>query len=146
MAQLLTVRLVDDLTGEEAAETVAFALDGKSFEIDLSIDHAARLRDDLAPFVGAARRASSAGAETRTSRGGPPKLDGAASSRQRNQGVRAWARQNGFKISDRGRIPAEILIAYRSSSSTAESPGPDQTHRDKPAERAPASHHLQFSG
>ena len=57
MAQITQVKLVDDLDGGEAAESVAFSLDGKSYEIDLSEKHAAALRDAFAPFVGSARRA-----------------------------------------------------------------------------------------
>ena len=56
MAQITEVRLVDDLDGGEAAESVAFSIDGKSYEIDLSEKHAAALRDAFAPFVGSARR------------------------------------------------------------------------------------------
>ena len=57
MAQITEVRLLDDLDGGEAAESVAFSLDGKSYEIDLSEKHAAALRDAFAPFVSSARRA-----------------------------------------------------------------------------------------
>ncbi|MEQ3549252.1 Lsr2 family protein [Pseudonocardia nematodicida] len=103
MALLHTVRLVDDLTGEEADETVSFALDGRHFEIDLSRNHAARLRDSLAPFVGSARR------------GAPRGTAAPSSSRRHDHGVRAWARRNGFVVSDRGRIPAEVVTAYRNS-------------------------------
>ena len=60
MAQITEVRLVDDLDGGEAAESVAFSIDGKSYEIDLSEKHAAALRDAFAPFVGSARRAAAA--------------------------------------------------------------------------------------
>ena len=54
MAQQVSVTLVDDLDGSEAAETVSFGLDGRAYEIDLSVDNAARLRDAIAPFVAAA--------------------------------------------------------------------------------------------
>ena len=57
MAQITHVKLVDDLDGGEAAESVAFSLDGKSYEIDLSDKHAAALRDAFAPFISSARRA-----------------------------------------------------------------------------------------
>ncbi len=56
MAQRTRVVLVDDLDGGPAAETVRFALDGAAYEIDLSEQHAAQLRDDLARWVGHARR------------------------------------------------------------------------------------------
>src|SRR4051812_50148383 len=74
VAQIREIRLVDDIDGEAADETVEFGIDGKTYEIDLSKDNAGRLRDALADFVSAARRAggrrrgSSAG--TGTARGG----------------------------------------------------------------------------
>ena len=109
MAQIREVRLIDDLDGESADETVEFGLDGKVFEIDLSKGNAGRLRDALAEFVGAARKAGgvrrrSAAAATPPRR---PSID-----REQNQAIRDWARKRGMKVSDRGRIPAEVLEAY----------------------------------
>jgi len=48
MAQKVDVRFVDDLDGSEASGTVSFALDGRAYEIDLSEENAAKLRDSLA--------------------------------------------------------------------------------------------------
>ena len=48
MAQQVNVKFVDDLDGSDAAGTVSFGLDGKTYEIDLSDDNAAKLRDSLA--------------------------------------------------------------------------------------------------
>ena len=56
MATMTTVTLVDDLDGSEASESVSFALDGASYEIDLSEDNAEKLRDALAGYVASARR------------------------------------------------------------------------------------------
>ena len=56
MAQRVQVLLVDDIDGSAAAETVSFSLDGVSYEIDLTAAHAKKLRDDLASWVGHARR------------------------------------------------------------------------------------------
>ncbi|MCW2718956.1 Lsr2 family protein [Pseudonocardia sp.] len=110
MAQIREIRLVDDLDGEEADETVEFGIDGKNYEIDLSKDNAGKLRDVLAEFVGSARRA---GGRARRSSGAVaaparrPSVD-----REQNQAIRDWARKRGMKVSDRGRIPAEVLEAY----------------------------------
>ena len=52
------VVLQDDINGSEPAKTVHFSLDGKAYEIDLSEQNAAALRDALAPWIAAARRAS----------------------------------------------------------------------------------------
>ena len=114
MAQIREVRLIDDLDGEAADETVEFGLDGKAFEIDLSKGNAGRLRDALAEFVAAARKAgggrrrSSTAAATATAT--PPRRP--SIDREQNQAIRDWARKRGMKVSDRGRIPAEVLEAY----------------------------------
>ena len=119
MAQIREIRLVDDLDGEAADETVEFGIDGKSYEIDLSKDNAGRLRDALADFVSAARRAggrrrggSSAGTGTASGGAGTAPKGRASIDRVQNQAIRDWARKRGMKVSDRGRIPAEVLEAY----------------------------------
>jgi hypothetical protein len=109
MAQKVTVSLVDDLDGGKAEETVGFGLDGKSYEIDLSSANAGKLRDVLAEFIGAARRAGS-GRRERRSAGASSR---AAGDREQSQAIREWARGQGLKVSDRGRIPADVLEAYR---------------------------------
>ena len=119
MAQIREIRLVDDLDGEAADETVEFGIDGKSYEIDLSKDNAGRLRDALADFVSAARRTggrrrggSSAGTGTASGGAGAAPKGRASIDREQNQAIRDWARKRGMKVSDRGRIPAEVLEAY----------------------------------
>ena len=113
MAQIREIRLIDDLDGQAADETVEFGVDGKNYEIDLSKDNAEKLRDSLAAFVAAARRSGSGGGGRRRSSSattGParrPSID-----REQNQAIRDWARKRGMKVSDRGRIPAEVLDAY----------------------------------
>lgn len=109
MAKQTTVTLIDDLDGSEADEQVEFAIDGRGYEIDLSEANVSRLRDALAPFVSAARRTggrrtSSGSATSSTSR---PSTD-----REQNQAIREWAQQQGMKISERGRIPSNVLEAY----------------------------------
>lgn len=110
MAQQVLVSLVDDLDGQEANETVTFGLDGKSYEIDLSGGNASKLRDALAEYVAAARRP---GSERRRSSGGGVRPAGrAAVDREQSQAIREWARKQGMKVSDRGRIPADVQAAY----------------------------------
>jgi hypothetical protein len=109
VAKQTTVVLVDDLDGSEAAEQVEFAVDGRSYEIDLSAANSARLREALAPFIAAARRAGS----RRT--GATPAPARPASDRAHNQAVREWAIAQGMKISERGRIPSNVIQAYRDS-------------------------------
>ncbi len=103
MAQKVNIVLVDDLDGSEADETVRFGLDGTSYEIDLTAAHASELREALAPYVGHARKV---GASTRRSRGG------SSSSGPSAADIRAWGRENGFEVPERGRIPAELREAY----------------------------------
>ncbi|WP_152192739.1 histone-like nucleoid-structuring protein Lsr2 [Georgenia satyanarayanai] len=109
MVQKVMVTLIDDVDGTPADETVLFSLDGVNYEIDLTTDNAAKLRDALAPWVGHARRAggrrTSGGARSgRRTSGGGGSSDAAK--------VREWARANGYTVSDRGRIPAEVTEAY----------------------------------
>jgi hypothetical protein len=117
VAQKVNVVLVDDLDGSEADETVSFTLDGSSYEIDLNRSNAAALRDALAPWVGAARRAgraSSAPASRRSSRSGS-RPAAAGSDRERVQEIRQWARTNGHNVSERGRLSADVLAAYEAA-------------------------------
>lgn len=116
MAQKVQVLLVDDIDGGEAEETVSFSLDGVSYEIDLSAKNASTLRDAVAPYVGAARKAGrtaamKAVAATRTRVSGST----ATADREQNQAIREWAKKRGFKVSDRGRIPSDIVKQFHAS-------------------------------
>jgi hypothetical protein len=116
MAQKVQVLLVCDLHDDEVegAETVAFGLDGSSYEIDVCEQHAGDLRDAFAPYVGAARRAGRAPvapAQRRAGRGSGR----AAADKQRVQEIREWARANGHQVSERGRLSAAVLAAYEAA-------------------------------
>jgi hypothetical protein len=110
MAQIREVRLIDDLDGEAADETIEFGIDGKNYEIDLSTANAGKLREVLASFVAAARR--SGGRRGRSGGAGAAPARRPSIDREQNQAIREWARKRGMKVSDRGRIPAEVLEAY----------------------------------
>ncbi|MFG1928418.1 Lsr2 family protein [Cryptosporangium sp. NPDC048952] len=110
MARKVQVMLVDDLDGGTAEETVAFAIDGTSYEIDLSSDNAAALRDSVEKYVAAARKAGRGG--TRTNR--RPAATSQRSGREQNQAIREWAKGKGLQVSDRGRIPQEVIDQYNS--------------------------------
>ena len=118
MAQQVNVKFVDDLDGSDAAGTVSFAIDGRAYEIDLSEDNAARLRDSLASFVAAARKSGGASAAagrraqkmTASSGRRPQPLD-----REQTAAIRAWARQNGHQVSDRGRISKTVVDAFQAA-------------------------------
>jgi hypothetical protein len=114
MAERTYTVLEDDMDGGEAAEKVLFGLDGAQYEIDLSDDNAAKLREALAPYVAHARRASRRGA-TRAARG--PSRPGRG--REKGEGspaeIRAWARANGWDVPDRGRVSSEVRAAYEAA-------------------------------
>jgi hypothetical protein len=105
MAQRTQVLYVDDIDGSEAAGTVRFGLGGTDYEIDLSQKHAEQLTAAISPFIAAARRVPAARRPVRGGRG----------ARHDQSDVRAWARGEGLKISDRGRIPADVLAKYESA-------------------------------
>ena len=105
MAQKVHVVLIDDIDQSDAEETVSFALDGKDYTIDLSAQNASALRDAMAPYVAHARPVSRRG---RRSGGGNAKAAGGASAAE----IRAWARDNGFDVPERGRVSAEVREAY----------------------------------
>jgi len=111
MAQKVEVHLIDDLDGKEANETVSFGLDGSNYEIDLSTKNASKLRDTLAAYVGAARKAGRVSAKAGRGRG----TGSAAADREQNQAIREWAKKQGLNVSERGRIPAEIVEKYHAS-------------------------------
>jgi len=111
VAQKVQVILVDDLDGGTASETVSFSLDGTAYEIDLSAKNAEKLRDVFAAYVGVARKAGRASG--RNARGA--RASSASADREQNQAIRAWAKKKGLKVSERGRIPAEIAEKYRSA-------------------------------
>lgn len=106
VAQKVQVLLVDDLDGGEADETVTFALDGKTYEIDLTTSNADKLRGLLEPYVKGGRRTGGRAS------GGRGKARAASGGSQDTAQIRAWAKENGFEVNDRGRVPATIREAY----------------------------------
>jgi hypothetical protein len=106
MARKIQVVLEDDLSGGPADETITFALDGVSYEIDLSDANAAQLRDALRPYVAAARRS---GGRARRGSGATGGAGGEAAK------IRAWAEANGIAVSARGRIPADVREKYEAT-------------------------------
>jgi nucleoid-associated protein Lsr2 len=115
MAQKTIVTLVDDLTGEvaENIRTVEFALDGRAYELDLTEENSAKLHDALSQYVNAARKLGGR-------RRGGTRPDGVSKSTSRPTGynretlksIREWAKKNGHNVSDRGRLPTEVVQAW----------------------------------
>ncbi|MBB0246571.1 histone-like nucleoid-structuring protein Lsr2 [Streptomyces alkaliphilus] len=113
MAQKVQVLLLDDIDGGEADETVTFALDGKTYEIDLNSANAEKLRDTLAEFIRAGRRAGTG----RATRGGRSASRATSTGSADTARIRAWAKENGYEVNDRGRVPATIREAYEKATS-----------------------------
>lgn len=103
MARKTYVELIDDLSGDKAAETVSFALDGVAYEIDLSEANASKLREELGTWVEKARRVGG-----RRQRGTAAGRSGSNDSAR----IREWAREAGYEVPDRGRISGTIRKAY----------------------------------
>lgn len=110
MAQKVQVLLVDDLDGGTADETVTFALDGKTYEIDLTTANAEKLRGALEDFVKAGRRTGGR-ASTGRAKGRAAATPGSPDTAE----IRAWAKAQGLSVNDRGRVPAEIREAYENA-------------------------------
>jgi hypothetical protein len=114
MKQIKTL-LIDDIDGSEADGTVRFALDGVSYEIDLSDAHMRELRGALAPFVAKATKGRAKPAE---------RARFAEQARERSAEIRAWAELHGLTLNKRGRIPAEVVKQF------------EQGYPDKPLQPA----------
>src|SRR5580693_4829766 len=108
MAQKIQTLFVDDIDGGAADGTVGFALDGTDYEIDLSGKHSDELRDALRKYIDHARKV-----------GGTARRPGARGGRRASAvdtaAVRAWARENGYAIKDRGRVPADLVAKYQAA-------------------------------
>ena len=110
VAQKIQTLFIDDLDGSDAEGTVRFGLDGTEYEIDLNAEHAQALRDALARYVNAARRAGN-GAR-RPARRGRSAAGGLNSTE-----VREWAKAQGIEVKDRGRVPAELVVKFKAATS-----------------------------
>jgi Lsr2 len=108
MAQQTIVRLIDDIDGKPAKETVTFALDGVAYEIDLNTKNADKLRKTFTPYVEKARKAGSRmpGRSDRRASARP------ARQRDRAAQIRTWAKQHDIVINERGRVPSRVAEAF----------------------------------
>jgi hypothetical protein len=107
VAQRIQTLFIDDIDGGEAAGTVRFALDGVEYEIDLSTEHAYELHTALGKYVGHARKAGGASRRAGGGRRAASAVDTTA--------VRRWAREQGYDIKDRGRVPADLVAKYQAA-------------------------------
>ncbi|WP_299303354.1 Lsr2 family protein [uncultured Brachybacterium sp.] len=108
MARKIETLLIDDIDGTEATETFVFSYDGKAWEIDLNAENAASIRADLGKWQQHARRATSAPGGTV----GFSKKRSSGRSPEQLNAIRSWARENGYEVSDRGRLAKNVEDAY----------------------------------
>ncbi len=106
MAQRVRIELTDDLDGTPADETITFAIDGVTYDVDLTSANAEKIREALAPYVAAGRRV--AGRQSRRGKG-------AAASGPSANVIRQWARDRGMEVSERGRVSDQVKAAYQAA-------------------------------
>lgn len=117
---IITCDLHDGDDGTQDVEEISFSLDGQAYELDACAEHAAEMREDFARYVGAARKAergSGGGGGARRARGSSRTApsSGGSADRDEVQAMREWGRANGFKVSERGRLSAALVEAYRAA-------------------------------
>lgn len=117
VAQTTRILLTDDLDGSEASETVTFAVDGVTYEIDLSDEHARQLRESVGSYVEYARKLSTRRTPatkraTAKTTGGQP-----AGDRPDTQQVREWAKEHGIEVSERGRLSNDLIVRFQEANS-----------------------------
>lgn len=106
MAQKIQTLFIDDIDGGAADGTVRFSLDGNEYEIDLNAAHTGELRTALRTYIEHGRKI---GGSARRAAGG---RGGRRASGVDTVAVRTWARENGYDIKDRGRVPADLVAKY----------------------------------
>jgi hypothetical protein len=106
MSKNVSVIVTDDLDGSDNAETVTFGFDGVTYEIDLAKKNRAKLEKALAPYMEAGRRVP---------RGGRRAAGRSSGSSADRSAVRAWAKQAGLQVSERGRVSADVMRQYEAA-------------------------------
>jgi Lsr2 len=112
VAQKIQTLFIDDIDGGAAEGTVRFALDGTEYEIDLNAKHSEELRSALGKYVSHARKVG--GAARRAGRAAGRASRGASSALNTTE-IRNWAREQGYDIKDRGRVPADLVAKYQAA-------------------------------
>jgi len=111
VAQKIQTLFIDDIDGGQAEGTVRFALDGSEYEIDLSASHSEELRSALGKYVTHARKVGGTARRAGRAAGRAAKVNGAVNTTE----IRTWARENGYDIKDRGRVPADLVAKYHAA-------------------------------
>ncbi len=128
MAKQVITKLLDDLDGGQADETLSFALDGNGYEIDLSSKNAKKVRDFLDAYIQAGTRTGRVGSGAQLQRARPTShMATVAQNKELNAAIREWAISNGYELAERGRIPTHIQDAYSNKK-----PNPDRIAKPEP--------------
>jgi hypothetical protein len=110
MATVTRTILIDDLDGTDIdVETVCFSIDKDDYEVDLSAENAAKLRGKLDKFIDAGHRLRESKRVVRT------QIVSGTVSKEQTQAMRHWARENGYPVSERGRIPSSVREAFEAA-------------------------------
>ncbi len=105
MARHISETITDDLDGSGNASAVSFSYNGAEYSIDLSNKNKTALDKVMKPYLEAATKVGGRRTSSRRS-------TGSAGKRQDLNDVRSWANSQGMKVSDRGRVSAEVLAAF----------------------------------
>jgi hypothetical protein len=147
VAKRVIHRLIDDLDGQPADETVTFGLDGVHYEIDLTAANAEQLRQAVAPFIAGATKTGRDPARAARDRvraavnRGTSTLRRTTADRERLARIRNWAHASGYQLKDRGRIPADVITAYEH----AQQPSPEPPTPPKRSRRTKTVPPAQFT-
>jgi hypothetical protein len=110
VAQKVSVTYACDYDSKEISQGQhrlrRFSIDGRDYEIDLCLKHSERFDEAITRYASHARKASARPVRTKRR---------TAAHRKHSAQVRAWAQANGFTVSERGRIPAEVVTKYESA-------------------------------
>lgn len=137
MAKETVTRLIDDIDGTDAVSTIQFTWSAVAYEIDLSEKNRREFEQALAKYVAAAHRVSGSARRLPASKALTRKADSAP--KLNLEELRAWAKDNGHKVADRGRIPAAVVEAFHAAKSAiTETIAPETAPSKAPAGKAPA--------
>jgi Lsr2 len=121
VAQKVVREFIDDIDGSPAERTFTFAVDGTAYEIDLSSENIAEFKSAIGGFIESARKVKAVSNGQRRQRGAS--TTDVRERRERLNEVREWARKNGYSVSDRGRVSAEVLAAFENRDSATVAAG-----------------------
>jgi hypothetical protein len=117
LAKEVIERLIDDLDGSQATETIRFAIDGKAYEIDLNEKNAQTFRKAFERYTEAGRSMYGAASLTAPRRGRSRATDTRAKPERDYdiQALRVWADENDITVPKRGRIPGDVVERYKAA-------------------------------